>query len=92
MMSYHVDNKTGQVAKPLASSNGDRQHSSCHSCYVNGVDEVILPFLNKRKEMIREVQTLLKLNTRAPEPVLVMCANGGHMPLILNFVCHLRSR
>jgi hypothetical protein len=92
MMSYHVDNKTQMVGKPLASSNGDRQHTQHHKSYVKGVDEVIIPFLVKRAEMIGEVKKLLNLNSQRPEPVLVMCANGGHLPLILNFVCHLRYK
>jgi hypothetical protein len=93
MLSYHVDEDGKKALKPLASSNGDRQHSGCHDCYSRGVDEVILPYLNHRKEMITELRSLLKLPDRGtPVPVLVMCANGGHMPLILNFVCNLRAK
>jgi hypothetical protein len=92
MLSYHVDAKDQTAAKPLASSNGDRQHSTCHDCYTRGVDEVIVPYLNHRKEMIQELRTMLDIHPDRPKPVLVMCANGGHLPLILNFVCNLRSK
>jgi hypothetical protein len=75
--------------------------------YFSERDAVLLPFLGSRDKMIQDVRKLLNLShpldsnfstpnkyqhpTHQGPSVLVMCINWGHLQLLLNFVCAMRS-
>ena len=83
--------KTQLVGAPLADSRVDRKYSNFHGSFTANRDELIVPFLVKRRELIRKVKKLLH-GAAEGTSCLVMCANEGHASLILNFFCNLRSK
>eukprot|EP00040_Diaphanoeca_grandis_P019412 m.102551 g.102551 ORF g.102551 m.102551 type:complete len:565 (+) comp27411_c0_seq3:198-1892(+) len=61
-------------------------------------NEKLSGFFSGREQMVKEIRKLvgteddqarIKLHAH-PEALLVMCANEGHMPLLLNFMCSLK--
>jgi hypothetical protein len=84
-----------------------RQYSYYTDKFFSERDAVLLPFLNSRDVMIKDVRALLNLThpldsnfstpnryqhpTHQGPSVLVMCINWGHMQLLLNFVCAMRG-
>lgn len=91
MLSYNVDPKTQLVGTTLANSRVDRKYSQFHDSFTNNRDEMIVPFLVKRRELVKKVKAMLGGAAKGTS-CLVMCANAGHVSLILNFVCNLRRK
>mmetsp|Transcript_35408 Transcript_35408/g.92650 ORF Transcript_35408/g.92650 Transcript_35408/m.92650 type:complete len:567 (+) Transcript_35408:231-1931(+) len=59
-------------------------------------DNLLLPFLTNKADVIKAAKALIGVGAKVPgtnnsEPLLVMCANHGHWPLLLNFFCSLRA-
>eukprot|EP00038_Savillea_parva_P026726 m.55874 g.55874 ORF g.55874 m.55874 type:complete len:579 (-) comp7638_c0_seq2:2227-3963(-) len=62
----------------------------------NNRDQYMLPFMQNKKAVIDAARALIGVGTEAKDgsnakPLLVMCANHGHFPLLLNFFCSLRA-
>eukprot|EP00041_Stephanoeca_diplocostata_P017269 m.344316 g.344316 ORF g.344316 m.344316 type:complete len:545 (-) comp20645_c0_seq2:2984-4618(-) len=71
------------------------------SRWYNGIpiarDENLLPFMTNKLDAVKELESLIgkgvhgKFPNDKHDPILVMCANEGHMPLLFNFFCNLRN-
>ena len=62
-------------------------------------DRRLVDYLQHKQQMVKEIREVLGVTPavraemkQTPRALLVMCANGGHMPLLINFACGLRER
>eukprot|EP00040_Diaphanoeca_grandis_P044064 m.11158 g.11158 ORF g.11158 m.11158 type:complete len:582 (-) comp8687_c0_seq1:212-1957(-) len=90
-------NSSGQQ-QPAPLVEHERNTASSETSFIR--DQRLISFFQGRKQMIEEVRALVGMEDKttreqlknSPAALLVMCANEGHMPLLINWACSLKHQ